>query len=638
MPPAPRKDTGRIEAIARVMTRAEGDGDDSPTRLEIVAATDAPYRIWGVDEVLKMTKAAVDLTRLRNDAPFLADHWNSIDSILGRVEKPSVGNGELRVEVVLDDSDKAKEYARKVQAGMAGKISIGYRVEQWKQTRKSSDEEVAEFTATRWQPLEVSAVAVPADDAASVTGKRSYDMSDEVKTETKTAPPVDADAVREQERQRIREITLAGSNQAFAEFGARELAEEVIAQGGTIDDFRAKLAEKQTAAYKEKAEENKAAGHENGATGDGDLGLSEKDANKFSVVRAMLALHDGSVRGCEYELDVMQEAGEKVRKDNARVSRSAFSIPGEVFRARLADFAPAAVLRRALGADAGAGTNIVAENLLPGSFIDLLRAMSVVFQRASMLTGLEGDVDIPRQTSAATANWVADNPGADDPESDLGLDQISLSPKELAAHTGFTRKLLIQSSPDIELLVRRDFMRIFALAGDRAVFFGAGSATEPQGIFGTNGAAKASNRTATDLNWETAVELETLVNTGDALTGDLAYVTSPKGLGKAKTTPKTANADSIFVFDQGGINGYPVETTSQIPSTFASATKRTTGANTAMFFGNWANVIVGLWSGVDMVVDPYTSRKRRLIGVSAFQDMDIAHRHEESYSYMAGIT
>ena len=636
----PRTDTGRLEASARILSRAKGEDDDAPTRLEIVAATDAPYRIWGIDEVLKMTRNAVDLTRLKNDAPFLADHLNSIDSILGRVEKPSVGNGQLRVEVVLDSSDRAQEYARKVEAGMAGKVSIGYRVEKWEQTRQPSDEEVGEYTATRWQPLEVSAVAVPADDAASVTGKRSYAMPDEVKTETQPANPVDAEAVREAERERIREITLAGSNPAFAEFGARDLAQEVISQGGTIDDFRAKLSEKQTADYKAKAEKNRDAGHENGATGDGDIGLSEKDAGKFSLVRAIRALHEGNVKGCEYELDVMAEAGKKVQDDNCRVSHSAFSVPADIFRARAIDVAPHAVLQRALGADAGAGTNIIAENLLAGSFIDLLRAMSVVMPRATVISGLVGDVDIPRQTGAATANWVADNPNADDADSEITLDQVSLSPKELAAHTGFTRKLLLQSTPDIEMLVRMDFMRIFALACDLAILHGAGTATEPQGIFGTAGSL-ATNRNGNDLSWESVVELETLVRTGDALRGSLAYVTSPKGFGAAKTTPKVGTTEAIFVADDDGqINGYPVEVTSQIGTKYVDETTAPGGAGdkTAMFFGNWADVLVGTWSGVDMVVDPYSKLRRRIIGVSAFQDIDIAHRHQESFAYMAGIS
>ena len=634
----PRTNTGRLEARAAVIPRKEGD-DDAPIRLEIVAATDDPYRIWGVDEVLKMTKAAVDLTRLRNDAPFLADHSNSIDSILGRVEKPSVGNGQLRVEVVLDDSAAAKEYGRKVSAGMAGKISIGYRVEEWKQTRKATEEQVPEYTAVKWQPLEVSAVAVPADDAASVTGKRSYDMSGEVETKgTQPANPVDAEAVREAERERIREITLAGSNDAFKEFGARELAEEVIAQGGTIDDFRKQLSERQTAAYKKQAEDNKAAGHENGATGDGDIGLSEKDAGKFSLVRAIRALHEGNTKGCEHELDVMTAAGQKVREDNCRVSRSAFSVPADIFKAKTLDFAPQAVLQRALGADAGAGTNIIAETLLAGSFIDLLRAMSVVMPRATVLSGLVGDVDIPRQTGANTANWVADNPNADDADSDLTLDQVSLSPKELAAHTGFTRKLLLQSTPSIEDLVRRDFMRVFALACDLAILHGAGTATEPQGIFGAAGSL-AANRNGNDLTWDSVVELETLVRTGDALRGSLAYVTSPKGFGAAKTTVKVTGTDAIFIADDDGqINGYPVEVTSQIGTKYTDETNADGGTKTAMFFGNWADVLVGTWSGVDMVVDPYSKLRRRIIGVSAFQDIDIAHRHQESFAYMAGIT
>ena len=171
------------EAELRPVTRAEGDEAQAITELDIVVATSAPVRVYGVDEVLPMTNKACDLSRFRaGRAPFLADHRNSVHSILGRITKPRFENGERLVATVeLADTEQARAYASLVAQGMAGSISVGFSVERWKRT---DTDEAPVYTAVRWTPLEASAVAVPADNDAKITGSREIRWRTEMPNET----------------------------------------------------------------------------------------------------------------------------------------------------------------------------------------------------------------------------------------------------------------------------------------------------------------------------------------------------------------------------------------------------------------------------------------------------------------------
>ena len=172
-------------------TRAEGE---SIRELDIVVATSTPVRVWGADEILKMSNTACDLARFRSGrAPFLADHRNSIESILGRITKPRFENGERLIATVeLADTEQARAYAELVSQGMSSSISVGFSVEKWKR-EDGDDDKPPTYTALRWTPLEASAVAVPADAGASVTDSRTIrrrvdDMADENQTEAQDAP------------------------------------------------------------------------------------------------------------------------------------------------------------------------------------------------------------------------------------------------------------------------------------------------------------------------------------------------------------------------------------------------------------------------------------------------------------------
>ena len=116
---------------------------------------------------------------------FLANHSNSIDSILGRITKPRFEDNERLVATVeLADTEQARAYADLVAQGMSGSISVGFSVERWKRTKDGSEDSPAVYTAVRWTPLEASAVAVPADNDAKITSSRTIERRLEMSGET----------------------------------------------------------------------------------------------------------------------------------------------------------------------------------------------------------------------------------------------------------------------------------------------------------------------------------------------------------------------------------------------------------------------------------------------------------------------
>jgi hypothetical protein len=224
------------------------------------------------------------------------------------------------------------------------------------------------------------------------------------------------------------------------------------------------------------------------------------------------------------------------------------------------------------------GGYLKATDLLAQSFIELLRnKMMVQVAGAWVLTGLVGDIAIPRQTGGATAYWVSE--GNPPTEADQAVDQVALAPKTVGAFTDISRKLLLQSSIDVEAFVRNDLASVLALAIDLAALHGSGTAPEPKGIVNQTGVTA-------QFVWES----------------------------NAGATP---------------VNGYRALVTNQVKSDLTKGT----GQNlSAIFFGNWRDLIIGQWGTLDILVDPYTGGTTGTVRVIAFQDVDVAVRHGESFS------
>lgn len=151
--------------------------DEEARTVEVTWTTGATVRRQGLwsdmqwDERLSLDDGAVDLTRLANGAPLLNSHSAyDLGSVLGVVEEARVqgpkGRREGRATVRFSKRDDVQKYWDDVRDGIIRNISVGYSVEEWE--RLDRKDQVPLLTALRWTPLEISLVAVPADQTAQV--------------------------------------------------------------------------------------------------------------------------------------------------------------------------------------------------------------------------------------------------------------------------------------------------------------------------------------------------------------------------------------------------------------------------------------------------------------------------------------
>lgn len=382
-----------------------------------------------------------------------------------------------------------------------------------------------------------------------------------------------------------------------------------------------------------------------GVTGS-ELGMEEREINRFSVVRLIRALSNPqdtrAQKDAAFEIEACQEAA----KLQGRTSRG-IVIPSDMgmapgVMARLeregrSMLIPVEVLSHRSQLNVGtptAGGNLVATDLLSGSFIDSLEnQLALTGLGITTLSGLVGNVQIPKKTGSAQTYWLAED---DDVTPDGGtVGQVPLTPKTIGALTDYSRQLMMQSSISVEAFVRMDLMRSLALGIDLAGIAGSGSANQPRGVLnqtgigsvvgGTNGAAPT---------WENIVQLETEVAVDNADIGSLGYLANAKVRGKLKTT-KVDDGSGMFVWDRMSpntpLNGYRAAISNQVPG---NLTKGTGTDLSAILFGNWADLVMGLWGGLDLLVDPFTGASSGKVRVVAFQSVDFALRHAESFAAM----
>lgn len=354
------------------------------------------------------------------------------------------------------------------------------------------------------------------------------------------------------------------------------------------------------------------------------IGMSQREVQRYSLVRAINAAIQNDWRGAELE----REASEAMAKRLNRQPQG-FFVPYEVQQG--------GEQRDQTKGTNTAGGYLVSTDLLASSFIDLLTNRMVLRSAGvTMLTGLVGDIAIPKVTAGTTAYWVAES-GAPT-ESAVTYGQVAMTPKTVGGFVDLSRKLLKQSSIDVEAFTRTDLSRTLALEIDRVGFHGSGSSNQPTGVAATSGIGSVvggTNGAAPD--WADIIDLETAVAQDNADIGRLSYITNAKVRGKLKQTAKVSSTDSMMVWAEGStpLNGYPVWVTNQVSS---ALTKGSSSTCSAIFFGNWADLVIGMWGGLDILVDPYTYSTSGTVRVTALQDIDIAVRRAESFAAMLDAT
>ena len=574
---------------------AEADVIDADRRsVRIAISSEVPVgRSFG-DEILDHSETSIDLEFARSGRmPLLLDH--DPRQQIGVVEDVSLDSASrvLRGTVRFGKNGLAKEVFDDVTDGIRSNISVGYAVNKMDREGKDS------YRVSSWSPMEVSVVSIPADRTVGVG--RSAD--DDLQTRKPATPQkedatmtdvnqIDVEAVKAEAARSAAKDT-AEMYRLAANHNKRDLADKAIADGKSLSEFRGQLLD---VIGTKPLDET-------------DIGLSQKEVRNFSLMKAIRAMSNPSDRKAQDAAAFEFEAAAEAAKRDG-VDPQGLYIPSDVRRSWN--------MKRDMNTSDDAA--VIAEDFRGGDFIDVLRNASSVMQAgATMLSGLQGDVKIPKKTAASAGGWISTEGGAAS-ESEPTLGQVTMSPKTLGAFTDVTRLMMMQSSLDIEALIRNDLSVAIAQAIDLGALAGTGSSGQPTGIKNTSGINTPTAFAGVNPTFAEVVAMETAVAEDNALMGNLAYILPAGMYGALKTTTKDSGSGQFVVEPQNTINGYR-----SIVSNQATAGD--------MYFGNFSDLLIGMYGGLDITVDPYTNSTSGTVRIVALQTMDVAVRHAVSFAF-----
>lgn len=577
--------------------------DEESRTVKIAVSSEFPVERSFGKEVLVHEEESIDLDFLRSGrAPLLLDH--DMYRQIGVIQSVEISaDRRLRAIVRFGRSPLAQEIFQDVVDGIRGNISVGYRINE--RVRDNKDRDV--YRVTSWSPMEVSVVSIPADPVGSGVGRSaatdhepaetpentrtvSATISTASEKDTNMSEEVNLDAVRAEAAQKASQ-SAAAILDLGAKHNMRDLATAAIRDGKSIEQFRGELLE--------------VIGTEKPLVSQ-DIGMTRKEKADFRITRAIAALANPNDRALREAAAFEFEASHAAQKRSA--SNAAFTIPTDVLG-----------VWKTRDLNTTDDNELVATDLLAADFVDVLRNASSVMQAgARMLTGLNGNVSIPTKTTGSTAGWIATEGGAAS-ESEPVFGAISLTPKTVGAFTDMTRQMVLQSSLSVEALVRDDLTQALALAIDKGGLEGSGSSGQPTGILNTSGVNTVTAFAAAVPTFAEVVTLETAVAVDNALMGNLAYITDAATAGGLKTKAKDSGS-GLFVLDRGEANGYPLIVSNQA-----------TAGN--LYFGNFSDLLIGMWGGLDINVDPYTASSSGTVRIVALQSVDVGVRHAVSFAF-----
>jgi HK97 family phage major capsid protein len=564
--------------------------DEENRRVRIGVSSEEPVeRSFGM-EVLGHSSDDIDMTFIASGrAPLLLDH--DMTKQIGVIEEFKLDEAAKRTVAVVrfGRSDLAREVFQDVVDGIRMNISVGYKIN--KLERYNKDDET--YYKANWTPMEVSSVSVPADQSRLVGVGRSKTLNKEIIMTEEVKNEINLDEVRSKSVEEAKAEFKRNSKEIIdlaVKHNKRDLADKAIQEGISVEDFRGVLLNEIS---NDKPLET------------AEIGMTNNEVRQFSLVKAIRALANPSDRraqqDAEFEFECSAEAARQYGKDAQGI------------------MLPAEVLRNWKQRDINTSddSTLIAEDYRAGDFIDVLRNSSSVMQAgATMLRGLQGNIVIPKKTAASSAGWIATEGNAAS-ESEFTSGSVTMSPKVIGAFTDATRLLLQQSSLDVENLIRDDLTQSIATAIDLGALAGSGSSGQPTGIANTSG-INTTTFAAANPTWAEIVAMESAVANDNALTGSLGYICRPADFGTLKTTEKATGTAQFVVSPDNTMNGYNVIRSNQVTSG-------------DFYFGNFADLLIGMYGGLDITVDPYALSTSGGVRIVALQTVDVAVRHAVSF-------
>lgn len=671
----------------------DGEGDEKQLRISISSTEPCLRYDWWEDEeyyeVLDHGPGGMDEERLRAGLPFIFNHDRM--QPLGRATSFANNGQKCTIsDIIWCAGQFAADRKKDAESGALPFTSVGYEVAPEGECIGARDG--IPIYSFKFNPLEGSMAVIPADVSVGVGRSIGFsrdlprDLRERMRAETprkisvRTKENVDLSGRKEKKPIKSMAETVEApvekkaaevkvdivAERAAGRKAYREACEKIDAWAGAIKQPQWKAAALEVAT-KHKANDEPDYGaflDEARSKFEGVVALTQEQANpnvgldrnsirRFSMAKAMREMSgpkglDG-LTGLEREVcDFSAKAYEN--KDGRRFEGAC--IPSDITDARADETFELnargmenlawevrrlqAIQARTMNASTFAsGGFLVGTDLLAGSFIDYLRNACFIGQGVFSiieLGGLVGNVAIPKQTSTAAVYWLPE--GGSSTASDFAGSQLYGTPHRLSCQGSWTKQLLLQSTPSVEMLVRNDQARTVAVEEDRVVFLGSGASGEPIGIVNTTGVDASVTFSG---NWTQAKSLAfqyAIENANANTIGEMVFVTGPLSKSYAMGTVQVASSTfPIYIWmpskgEYVTINGAKGGI---VLDYGAYATKQ---LSTRVLFGIFNNNVTKFrWGGMDLMVEPYTGAATETIKSYLNEWLDIGVRYPQAFSY-----
>jgi HK97 family phage major capsid protein len=637
--PEQKRDGMQFREAAFEVRAAEGD---KPASVRMTVSSETPVLSYiefngeymRAYEILDHSETSIDMSRCRDGLVILDQHYGDQVGLMA----VGLDGRKMGGEVEFCSGARAQEIMQDAVRKLRRNTSVGYRVDASSYRLEGDKDGIPVVRAMSWMPYEASFVPVPAD--ASVGVGRA------VSEQANNTPDKPAETRSNKMSDKV-ERKLGGDDvveiyrlaRAFnMEPGA---ADEHVKSDKPVEEFRS-LALKKAEADKIESERKLAEAQNKkpdrpAAVRAGDPASEiltpreqESVAKRFSIVNVFRHL-DAIRTGARSPVDIgfEREVSDEMAKRSGKPAQG-FYIPHSASIAMRAD----PFLK---GSN---GSAFVATNLLTGQFIDALRTKMVLAQMgATTLSGLVGDIAIPKG-GTITGGWI-DGENGTGTEGKPTVTQVTGTPKTASGWCDISRRLMLQSSIDAEGFVQNELINTLARLIEVAALAGTNANGQPKGLISQTGV----NTPALTVNAPTRAQLLAMVEnimsdnadfdgmswlmrpTGWALLANLVDVRGIAADGTQAGTIVGGGPMGSYILDtdRKAMLGFPYHVSMNCP-------------NHALFFGAWSQLVIGLWSGVDLTVDPYTNSTSGAVRLVALQDADVMCRHGQAFSYEDALT
>lgn len=547
-------------------------------------------------EILDHSPGSVDLSRAKEGLVVLDRHYGDQIGLMVLELADRKTSGPVR----FGHGQRAQDISKDAAAGIRRNVSVGYQVDPSSYRLEGDKNGVPVVRAMRWTPYEASFEPVPADPTVGVN-RADHNV-------------IAATAAQVKKENSMDPKEMAKLFARAAKYGIETAkVEALIADGKGRAELDALIVEKQEADAEKLRKDNAELQARKPATPPDAKGVDigapaiVKNDRKYSVMNVVRRL-----AGMKADVGMEMELSDELAKQRG-IAAKGIIIPHTALAKR--DFTVS-----------GTSSYGVSTDLMSGEFIDLLRTRSVLGAAGvRFLTGLVGNVAIPKMTAGATGYWVAE--AAEITESQPTLGQVTGSPHTCGVMTDISRKLILQSTPAAESLVRDEIIERLIRTVQIAVFAGTGADGQPSAITTATGINNPSVTQGTPTYAELLGFPGSIMADNAEMSGQQWIMTAEVWQKLAATfTDGTAKAEHVLDWASKTCLGFPYHVTEDVP------------ANSA-WFGAWNVVNVGVWgNGIDINVDDKTLSSSGGIRIVGLQDVDVMVRQGYALAYNTAVT